>query len=71
MSDQKLLLQRCSVSVVLSNARAILQREDPALYTDDGLPEDAIHDPRDDDEVLVALSQNNIGAAGPEAASGI
>jgi hypothetical protein len=36
----RLLKQRCAIALQLSNARALLQREDPGLLDDDALPED-------------------------------
>lgn len=44
----RMLIQRCAVSLVLSNARALLQREDPSLVGDDSLPIDGAFDPQDD-----------------------
>jgi hypothetical protein len=59
----RLLNQRCASILMLSNARALLQRADPALLFDDAVPEDAVTGALDDD-ASPAINDSTINVAG-------
>jgi hypothetical protein len=55
------LLQKCAVALMLSNARALLQRSDPLLEDDGSMPPSGVYDPLDD-EVAPAARETQIAA---------
>jgi hypothetical protein len=61
------LLQKCAIALMLSNARALLQRTDPLLEDDGSLPRSGVHDPSDDNIAPAALETNiAAGAVAPQ-----
>jgi hypothetical protein len=64
----RLLKQRCAIALQLSNARALLQREDPGLLDDDALPEDAL-DQGDDESAAADTSKMATDVVRAEVAS--